>query len=79
MNSDIKTVILEVLASIAPEIEPDTIRTEQSLREQVDLDSMDFLNFMIGLHQRFQVEIPESDYEKLTTLDKIASYLAARG
>lgn len=78
MNSDIKTVILEVLASIAPEIEPDTIRTDQSLREQVDLDSMDFLNFMIGLHQRFQVEIPESDYEKLTTLDKIASYLAAK-
>lgn len=78
MNSDIRTVILEVLATVAPEIEPDKIRTDQNLRDQVDLDSMDFLNFMIGLHQHFKAEIPEADYEKLMTLDNIASYLAAK-
>lgn len=78
MNPGVRTVILEVLATVAPEIESEKIRTDQNLREQVDLDSMDFLSFMIGLHQRFNVDIPEADYEKLTTLDNIASYLASK-
>lgn len=74
----IRKAIFEVLATIAPEIEPDAVRPDKNLREQVDLDSMDFLNFVVGLHDRLQVEIPEADYAKLTTLEKIVSYLAAR-
>jgi acyl carrier protein len=48
------------------------------LREQVDLDSMDWLNVIVGFHERFGVDIPEADYDKLTTLDAIVAYLAGR-
>jgi acyl carrier protein len=48
-----------------------------NLRDQLDLDSMDALNFVIGLHEGFGVDIPESDYAKLTTLDGIVAYLAS--
>jgi len=69
---------LEILQSIAPEIEPADIRPARTLRSQVDLDSMDWLNFLVALHEQFQVEIPEADYQKLVTLDDVVGYLAAR-
>ena len=49
------------------------------LRDQVDLDSMDFLNLLVGVHQRTGIEIPEADYPKLATLDQLVAYLAAKG
>ena len=45
------------------------------LRDQIDLDSMDYLNFIIGMHEKLKVEIPESDYQRLVSLDDIVSYL----
>jgi acyl carrier protein len=48
------------------------------LRAQVDLDSMDWLNFLVALHERFKVEIPEADYAKLGTLDQVTAYLQAK-
>ena len=70
--------VLEVLRGIAPEVEAGELVAGQPLREQVDLDSMDWLNVIVGLHQRFGVEIPETDYARLATLDQIVAYLAAR-
>ncbi|AOI61604.1 MULTISPECIES: acyl carrier protein [Burkholderia cepacia complex] len=75
-NADTLSVVLETLASIAPEIDPSTLRTDRPLRSQVDLDSMDWLNFLTGLHARLKVDIPERDYGRLVTLDDIVSYLA---
>jgi acyl carrier protein len=49
-----------------------------NLREQLDLDSMDALNFVIALHEELGVEIPETDYAKLATMDGIVAYLLAR-
>lgn len=49
-----------------------------ALRDQVDLDSMDWLQFLIGLHAEFGIDIPESDYSKLRTLDDLLDYLGAR-
>lgn len=74
----LKTTALAVLHSIAPEVEPDDIAPAQSLRSQVDLDSMDWLNFLIGLHQRLGVNIPEADYAQLVTLDDVLDYLQAK-
>lgn len=74
----LKRKILEILVDIAPEVEPDEIRSERTLRSQVDLDSMDWLNFLVALHQQLQVEIPESDYQKLVTLDDLIRYLQAK-
>ncbi|MFM0511720.1 acyl carrier protein [Paraburkholderia sp. RL17-373-BIF-A] len=73
---DIRTVVLSTLKSIAPEIEERSLRTDRPLRAQVDLDSMDWLNFLLGLHEKLKVEIPESDYARLTTLDNVVAYVA---
>ena len=46
--------------------------------DRIDLDSMDWLNFLLGLHDKLKVEIPEADYAKLVTLDEVVAYLAAK-
>ncbi|MDO9602641.1 MAG: phosphopantetheine-binding protein, partial [Rhodocyclaceae bacterium] len=68
---DIRAVVLATLQSIAPEVETDALRGDRPLRNQVDLDSMDWLNFLLGLNKRLKVEIPEVDYRKLITLDDV--------
>lgn len=74
----LRTKTLAILQTIAPEIEPDEISGTRTLRSQVDLDSMDWLNFLVALHQQLKVDIPESDYAGLVTLDDVVRYLAAR-
>ena len=66
---------LQVLCAIAPEVDPAAIAPAQALRRQVDLDSMDWLNFLVGLHERFGVDIPETDYARLVCLDDVVDYL----
>jgi len=73
--SEIRSVALATLLSIAPEVEADALRGDRPLRSQVDLDSMDWLNFLLGLHEKLQVEIPEADYARLVTLDVVVAYL----
>ena len=67
-----------VLKSIAPEVEEDELRDDRPLRSQVDLDSMDWLNFLLGLHRELKVEIPEADYAHLLTLADVVAYLRQR-
>lgn len=79
MNAnDIRTEVLSVLTGIAPEVDADEITDDELLRDQVDLDSMDWLNFLIGIHKRLQVEIPESDYASLRMLGDVVRYVDAR-
>ncbi|MFI5455706.1 MAG: acyl carrier protein [Isosphaerales bacterium] len=77
--TEIRDTIFRVLGAIAPEAEPDRIKPDLSLRDQLDLDSMDFLNFVIGLHKELHREIPEADYPKLVTLNGCIEYLTAPG
>jgi|CXWL01.1.fsa_nt_gi acyl carrier protein len=77
-DEDIRAGVLVTLRRIAPEVELDELRNDRALREQVDLDSMDWLNVIVGLHQRFGVDIPEADYAGLVSLDTIVAYLARR-
>ena len=74
----IRDAVFSVLGEIAPEADPAAVNSAESLRDQLDLDSMDFLNFVIALHKRLGVEIPEADYPKLASVDGAVSYLAAR-
>jgi len=74
----VKNQVLEELRRIAPELEEGELRLDRPLREQIDLDSMDWLNFIVALHERFRVEIPEADYRKLGTLEETVAYLAAK-
>lgn len=64
----IKERVLRLLGEIAPEADLTTLRPDVSFRDQLDLDSMDFLNFVILLHKTFGLDIPESDYPKYATL-----------
>jgi acyl carrier protein len=77
-EAEIRAGVIGVLLTIAPEVEADELMAGQALREQVDLDSMDWLHVIVGLHERFGVDIPETDYARLVTLDDIVAYLAAR-
>lgn len=77
-HHEIRAGVIAALLEIAPEIEADQLVARQPLRDQVDLDSMDWLNLLIGINQRLGVEIPEADYRKLPTLDALIGYLAAR-
>lgn len=73
-REELKQAIVETLLTIAPEIEADALRAEKPLRDQVDLDSADWLNFLVALHARIGVDIPDADAAKLTTLDKLIDY-----
>jgi acyl carrier protein len=73
---EIRKVVLAELKRIAPELEE--VQPAKPLRDQVDLDSMDWLNFLVALNERLKIEIPEADYRKLGTLDQVVEYLSAK-
>ena len=73
--AEIRSIICDVLSGIAPEADLGTLAGGEDLREALDLDSMDFLNFVIALHERTGVDIPEADYPRLRTLDGAITYL----
>jgi acyl carrier protein len=77
-DPDIRMVVHEELNNIAPEIDLATVDPAGDLREALDIDSMDFLNFISAIHRRLGVHIPERDYPKLMTLDGAIAYLAAK-
>lgn len=74
----IRTVFLDVLAGIAPEAASTPLDPGRSLRDQLDIDSVDLLNLMLGLHQRLGVDIPESDYARLQTVEAAIRYLGEK-
>ena len=72
---DIRKVIKEELNNIAPEVDLANVDPAADLREAIDIDSMDFLNFITAIHRRLGIDIPEIDYPKLVTLDGAVKYL----
>jgi acetyltransferase len=74
----IRRAVSATIASIAPETDVQRIRPDQALRQQIDLDSMDWINLIAGLHDRLLIDIPESDHDRLTTLDSMVAYIASR-
>jgi acyl carrier protein len=74
-DAALQKAVFDTLRRIAPEVSPTELQPDVPLRDQVDLDSMDWLNFLIGLHGTLGVDIPESDYAKLVTLDNLLAYL----
>jgi acyl carrier protein len=78
-DAEIRTLIADVLGGIAPEADLGTVAGDADLREAFDLDSMDFMNLVIGLHERTGIDIPEADYGQLFTLDGAVAYLQAKG
>jgi len=73
---DIKNTVLRLLGGIAPEADLSQINPDVSFRDQLDIDSMDFLNFVIALDKELGIEVPEVDYPKLATLNGCVEYLS---
>lgn len=79
MNAnDIQARVVEIIRSVAPEVDPASLRADRALRDQVDLDSMDWLRVIVTVHERLHVDIPEKDYAKLRTLADWSAYLAPK-
>ncbi len=75
----IREIVLRALGRIAPEADLSQLKPGARIRDQLDIDSMDLLNFVIGLHKEMHVEIPEADYPRLATVDGCVDYLAGLG
>ena len=78
-RDQIRATVLRTLGGIAPEADLSTLEPDVSFRDQLDVDSMDLLNFVIALHAVLHVDIPEADYPRLATLDGCVDYLAGAG
>jgi acyl carrier protein len=77
-EAQLKEIVFRGLRQVAPETDPNSLRLDENIREELDIDSYDFLQFLIGLSEETGVEIPEADYEKVFTLGGLVSYFAAR-
>ena len=75
-RDEIRDGIFRALAQVAPEADVSRIKPNVRLRDQLDIDSMDLLNFVIGVHKEFKIEIPEADYPGLATLEGCIDYIA---
>lgn len=75
---EVKKVVLDIIRDIAPDEDVDSVKPEVSLREQLDLDSMDFLDIVMELRKRHKIEVPQEDYTRLATLDSCVEYLTPK-
>lgn len=74
-SEEIKDLVLEIIEDIDDEADFENLDPDQPLRDQLDLDSMDFLDIVMELRKRHQLQIPEADYPHLATLDSCVTYL----
>ena len=77
-KDEVRSVILEIIAQIAPDEDLSNLKGDVRIREQIDLDSMDFLDIVMELRKRYGIEVPEADYMEMATLDGAVAYLEPR-
>jgi acyl carrier protein len=75
---EIKNVVLEIIQDIDDEADLENLKPDEALRDQLDLDSMDFLDIVMELRKRYKIQIPEADYPELATLQSCINYLMPR-
>ena len=73
-----RQIVRQALGNVAPEADLDAIDPAKDLRDQIDIDSVDFLNFVIAVHKVLGVDIPDADVPKLTTLNSCVAYLRSK-
>lgn len=74
-EQEIRDIVLRALRNVAPEIDPATLAPGLPLRQQVDIDSVDYLRVLVELHEKTGVDIPEADYARIATIDQLVQYL----
>lgn len=78
-NDEAHQLIRSVLRQVAPEADLEQVGQDETLQEALDLDSIDFLNFVVGLHEATGLQIPERDYPQLSTVEGCVAYLTSAG
>jgi acyl carrier protein len=73
--AEIRDEIIDILADIAPDEDLGELKDDVAFRDQLELDSMDFLDIVMELRKRYRVQIPESDYEQLASMSSTVGYL----
>ena len=77
-KDECKKVVIDIIADIAPDEDLSTLKPDVRLRDQLQLDSMDFLDIVMELRKRHSIEVPEADYIQLASLDSCADYLTPK-
>ena len=77
-DSEIRAVLLRILQEMVPEEDVAKLKPQVRIRDQIDLDSMDVVNFLVAVDEQLGVETPEKDYPKLATLDRCIAYFRTR-
>ena len=77
-RDQVRQAILNIISDIAPDEDLGAIKDEEKLRDQFDLDSMDFLDIVMELRKRFNLEVPEKDYQELVSMASSVEYLFPR-
>lgn len=75
-SDDLEALVRSVLSEVAPDADVDGLGADDDIRDTLDLDSVDFLNVMVAIHERTGIDVPERDYGKLSTLDAAVAYLS---
>ena len=78
LDQQVKNIILDIITVVAPDADLSDIKSDVRLRDQLDLDSMDFLDIVMELRKRYKIEVPKEDYPKLASLDSCVEYLGPK-
>jgi len=77
-EDQVKQIVIDIINEIAPDEDTSGLKGELALREQMDLDSMDFLDIVMELRKQHGIEVPEADYPQLASLDSCGAYLTPK-
>lgn len=77
-EDQVKQIVIDIINEIAPDEDTSNLKAEVNLRDQMDLDSMDFLDIVMELRKQHGIEVPEEDYPKLASLESCADYLTPK-
>lgn len=77
-RTELESIIKTAISDIAPDADPDSLESDDDMRDELDLDSMDFLNIIVAVSQKSGVTIPESDYAQVLTMDTMCQYVEER-
>ena len=78
VERQVRKIILDIIAIVAPDADLSNVKADVALRDQLDMDSMDFLDIVMELRKRYQVEVPKEEYSRLATLKGCIEYLAPK-
>lgn len=77
-KDEVKKIVVDIISDIAPDEDTSNLKPDVRLREQLQLDSMDFLDIVMELRKRYGIEVPEAEYMQLATLNSCAEYLTPK-